>query len=301
MTENRRVRSRVLSRGAILVVGLFVLGGAVLWGLFHAPRATSPPAPINVEWGVPARRLRFASFNVLHLQRGSDAVVATIKSVDPDFVFLQEVESRDVIDLVRALGMQESHHPNAYHASVNLDGPHATWGNVILAKHPLYEAASIPNPGGGSFGVWAVSEVDGKKFVVANVHLSATWNANPVHVKQSGENRSKEIANLLAAWRERGAPPMVIGGDFNQIPFGNNYAAMTESLTDALAAIGKNDMTFRSGLLDTRIDYFLVSPQWTAADGAAVPTDASDHRLIWADLTAAEESPATAATTNSAH
>ena len=278
----RRPRS---ARGALLVLGLFVLGGAVLWGLFQAPRVTSPPAPAGSEWGVPPRPLRFASLNVLHLQRGLDRVINEIRAVGADYVLLQEVESRDVVDLARALEMRQYHHPNAYHASVNLDGPKATWGNLILAKHPLYEAGSIPNPGGGSFGVWAVSVVDGKRFLVANVHLSATWNANPVHIKKSGEYRSKEIANFKDAWRQRGSPPMVVGGDFNQIPFGNNYAAMTESFTDALGSLGVNDMTFEAGLLKTRIDYFLTSPpQWRAAEGTVVPTDASDHRLIWVEL-----------------
>ena len=289
-------RRRSFSRGAILVLGLFALGGAVLWGLFIAPRATSPPAPAAAGWGVPLRPVRVASFNVLHLQRGFDAVVNEVRAVDPDFVLLQEVESRDVIRLAQALGMQQCHHPNAYERSGNLDGPKATWGNVIFSKHPLFDAGPIPNPGGRSFGVWATSVVDGQKFVVANVHLSATWNANPVHVKQSGENRSKEIANLKAAWRQRGSPPIVAGGDFNQIPFGNNYAAMTEHFNDALAVLGKNDMTFRAGALFTRIDYLLLSPEWRATDGGVVASSASDHRLIWADVASAMATTAPATT-----
>ncbi|MDQ3439406.1 MAG: hypothetical protein M3478_03550 [Planctomycetota bacterium] len=36
---------RTFARGVILVLGLFALGGAVLWGLFQAPRPTSPPEP----------------------------------------------------------------------------------------------------------------------------------------------------------------------------------------------------------------------------------------------------------------
>jgi endonuclease/exonuclease/phosphatase family metal-dependent hydrolase len=233
-------------RGVLLVIGLFALGGAVLAGLFMAPRkAISPPAPVDASFGVPGRELRFVSYNVLHNQRGLENIVSEIKALAPDFVLLQEVESRDLIELTRALNMQQHHHPNLYQRSVNLDGPKSTWGNFILSKHPIYDAGSIPNPGGGSFGVWATAVVDGKKFVVANVHLSATWNANPVHIKQSGQNRYVELSNLANAWRERGSPPIVIGGDFNQVPMGNNWHVMTRSRS-AKASCGRGSITSSS-------------------------------------------------------
>jgi endonuclease/exonuclease/phosphatase family metal-dependent hydrolase len=56
--------------------------------------------------------------------------------------------------------------------------------------------------------------------VIANVHLSATWNANPIHIKKSGENRNRELSALKTAWQDRGSPPMLIAGDFNQIRLG---------------------------------------------------------------------------------
>jgi len=284
-------------RGAVLCIAMFVLGGAVLWGLFLSPRAVSPPPPAGPGgpvWGAPDRPLRVVSFNILHNQRGAAQVEDTIRRLSPDVVFLQEVESRDVVPMAAALGMQQHYHPRAYHASENLAGRRASWGNLILSKHPLYSAGSIPNPGGGSFGVWAVTVIDNRKFLLANVHLSATWKMNPAHIREQGNHRHKELTNLVTAWRDLGAPPMIVGGDFNQIPFGNNYAVMTEHFTDALDVLGRNDTTFRSGILRTRIDYFLLTPQWRPIDGTVVESDASDHKPIWVDVQAA---PAPAATT----
>ena len=282
------------------MLGLFALGGAVLWGLYQAPRATSPAAPPATEWGAPDRPVRVASFNALHLQRGLDAVVAEVRKVEPDFVLLQEVDSRDVVSLAAALGMRQHHHPNAFERSANLAGPKATWGNVIFAKHSLYDAGPIPNPGGGSFGVWATTVVDGKKFVVANVHLSAAPGAGLPHVNASGGDRGKEIANLLRAWHERGSPPIVAGGNFNQTPTGNSYGAMAEHLNDALTRLAEYDVTLRAGLLDTRVNYLLTSPEWAPVTGGVVMSDSSDHPLIWADLGAtagaAATRPATTAT-----
>ncbi|HYO11062.1 MAG TPA: endonuclease/exonuclease/phosphatase family protein [Tepidisphaeraceae bacterium] len=284
---------RRFARGSLLVLGLFAVGGAMLWGLFLAPRPSSPAAPAGVGWGVPGRTLRFVSYNVLHNQRGIENVVAAIKPLDADFVLLQEAESRHATDLARALGMTQTYHPRLYERSANLAGPRATWGNLILSRHPMYDAGPIPNPGGGSFGVWAVAVIEDKKFLLANVHLSATWNANPKHLKESGVNRHKELTALRDAWRARGSPPAVIGGDFNQIPMGNNYALMTERWTDALGALGQTGSTFGEGLLRTRIDYFLITDAWKPLGGGIIAADASDHRPIWVDLSPA--APPTAA------
>ena len=289
-------------RGTVLVLALFAVGGAMLWGLFLAPHAVSPPAPLDASWGVPQRSLRFVSYNILHNQRGIDAVTKEINAHEPDFVLLQEVESRDLVELAARLDMEHHHHPRLYERSENLAGRKATWGNYIVSKHPLYDAASIPNPNGGSFGVWATAVVDGKKFVVANVHLSATWNANPIHIKKSGENRHRELTALADAWRERGSPPIVIAGDFNQIPMGNNWSVMTGTWNDALGALGKDDVTFGEGLLRTRIDYFLTTPDWQPLNGGIAPRGASDHRLIWLEARARQTpatAPAAAATTRS--
>ncbi len=252
----------------------------VLGGLFLAPRPHGPPIPPGAENGVPQRPLRFVSYNILHNQRGLEKVAAEIKRLEADFVFLQEVEAADALPLAVALGMQANYYPQCYQTSVNLAGPGASWGNLILSRHPLYAADSIPNPGGGSFGVWAEAVIDGKRFVVADVHLSATWNANPIHVKKSGENRNKELSNLIAAWKARGSPAIVVGGDFNQIPMGNNYSLMTQHWTDAFAQLGQTGTTFGEGMLKTRIDYFLVSPGWNPTSCTIAASDASDHRPI---------------------
>src|SRR5436309_14913572 len=102
--------SRGSPRGVWLVVGIFLLGGAVLEGLFLAPHpASPPPAPAAIEWGVPARQLRFVSYNVLHNQRGLERVVEQIKKLQPDFVFLQEVESDHVREMAKQLGMERTY------------------------------------------------------------------------------------------------------------------------------------------------------------------------------------------------
>src|SRR5947208_2938706 len=94
-------------RGVLLVIGIFLLGGAVLGGLFLTPLPHSPATPTGIEPGLPARPLRFVSYNILHCQRGLDHVAEEIKKLEPDFVFLQEVESAEAAPLAQAVGMEE--------------------------------------------------------------------------------------------------------------------------------------------------------------------------------------------------
>ena len=269
------------------VFGTLMLCGCVVAALAHQlaqPTLTFRRAPASAQFGVPDRPLRFVSYNILHNRRGTHRVLEEIRQIRADFVLLQEVESRDVDDMVKALGMTQAYEGQVYFASHNLAGRSASWGNAILSKHPLYEASSIPNPGGGSFGVWACSVVDGQKFYVASVHLSATWNAKPRHLLDSAWKRNKELANLQNAWKQLGRPPIVIGGDFNQLPMGNNYALMTQHWRDALDSIDRDENTFKAGLLRTRIDYFLTSSEWRTCDGGVVKSEASDHRPIWVQV-----------------
>jgi endonuclease/exonuclease/phosphatase family metal-dependent hydrolase len=231
-------------------------------------------------WGPPVKAVRVASYNILHNHRGMTGVLDAIRSERPDFVFLQEVERRDLSRMAAALDML----PAAYYASENLAGTFASWGNAILSRYPLSDVASIPNPGGGSFGVWATAVVDEARFKVACVHLSATWKANPKHLIDSSNNRWKELSNLVKAWEEAGSPPIVVGGDFNQLAIHNNYALMTRHWRDALKELGSVEFTFSTKLVRTRIDYFLVSKEWRVLSGGVGTSQASDHRPIWVEV-----------------
>jgi endonuclease/exonuclease/phosphatase family metal-dependent hydrolase len=251
---------------------------ATFWILMRfAARGAGSPPPASAVWGVPDRPVRFVSYNILHNQRGMSRVIEEIRKLDPDFILLQEVERDELSDMTRDLGSM----PAVYHASENLAGGRATWGNAILSRHRLYEGRSIPNPGGGSFGVWATAVIEGKKFRVGCVHLSATYKLNLAHFEESAVNRYKELSNLVKAWEDDGRPPIVIGGDFNQLAVNKNYELMTRHWADGLKVLGKDQNTFQAGLLRTRIDYFLLSKEWRPLDGGVPDTDASDHKPIW--------------------
>jgi endonuclease/exonuclease/phosphatase (EEP) superfamily protein YafD len=201
---------RLLQWIACLLIGVALCGivCTVIWAL-RQPTIHSTPVPASATLGAPDAPVRIVSYNILHNQRGRDGVIAEILRTNPDVIFLQELERRDLDAMAERLSIPNDNLHIVYNPSVNLAG-RGSWGNAILSKPPLYEAASIPNPGGGSFGVWAYAIVNDKKFMIACVHLSATWNANPHHVIESSNNRYKELTNLRNAWTLAGSPPISI-------------------------------------------------------------------------------------------
>src|SRR6476660_9641427 len=106
----RRLRKWIL----VAVASVMVCAGAVAYVL-RRPHIAFVPAPAGAVPGVPERSLRFVSYNILHNQRGRDAVIAEILRLQPDFVFLQELESRDIAAMAKALKMH-----SVYYPSVNL-------------------------------------------------------------------------------------------------------------------------------------------------------------------------------------
>jgi endonuclease/exonuclease/phosphatase (EEP) superfamily protein YafD len=231
-----------------------VLGGGFLALLFANRNYQRPPPPDVAGWGPPKRALRLVSCDVMRDERGPAGVTSAIRQLDPDVVLLQGVERRDLSSMTEALGT----FPAVYHASENIAGAHASWGNAILSRLPLYDVGTIPNPGGGgSFGVWATAVGDGTKFRVASIRLSS----------RAGEpSDGKEGASLIAAWQAIGSPPIVIGGDFHD-PRGSFKPAGLEQP------------------LDPPIDAFLISKQWKGIEGGAVKSTPSGGAPSWLSAT----------------
>jgi endonuclease/exonuclease/phosphatase family metal-dependent hydrolase len=232
----------------------------------------------SAAWGVPARAIRFASYNTFKSNRGRDKVLADIRSKSPDIVFLQEVPTIDLPEeTARQLGM---HHAFRKHTNYPSEGV------AIYSRWPLSNVAPVIDKNGRACALFADVEVDGRTFTVASVHLEATTKRTVGNLLWSDRVRGEEIALIRKTWADRGSHPIIIAGDFNQIPVGGNYSAMTSNLKDALNWIGKPSPTLGEGNVRLRVDYFLCSKEWKPLDGGVVVSDASDHDMIWLEAKA---------------
>jgi hypothetical protein len=219
VTVTRMYPSR---RGAWLVAAIFVFGGVVFCGLYFAPRNGPPPAPAGARPGVPARNLRFVTWDLRRRHPGASPAFDVVRRLNADYLLLQNIEEEDVIPLAEAVGMQHSYHPQLYQRARNFAGRKAEWGACVLSKYPLYEGLGIPGPHGAS-GTWAVSVVDGRKFMVAVAHFV------------EGEEGRQEAASLRQAWEQKDSPPMVL----SMLPADGSLPPVIQSVTSGPSADGQ--------------------------------------------------------------
>jgi endonuclease/exonuclease/phosphatase family metal-dependent hydrolase len=239
--------------------------------------------------------LRVASFNIHHgvgldglLDLGRTAEV--IRSTGAAVVGLQEVDRHLSVRsgwvdqaawLAERLGMEV-----VYGANIDLDpddpddpaAPRRRYGNAVLSAHPIRAWRNIPLPGSDGAEPRGLLDVlvsvDGTDVAVAATHL---------------QNRSR-AARLAQATRivdelTASPGPTVLMGDMNAVPESPEVGVLTGALVDAWAAAGIGDgLTFDAATPHARIDYVLASADVAPRAAWVVPTDASDHYPLVADL-----------------
>lgn len=260
-------------------------------------------------WGAAAEArgpLRVMSFNIRYPSPDDGAnrwplrralVVRTIAEADPDVIGMQEMfreQGRDIVDALPAYswvgtgrgGGRDDEHMGLFWRRDRLTL--IRWGEFWLSDTP--EVAGSISWGNlyqrmvtwGEFS----RPSDGRRFIVFNTHFP--------YRAEDGAARAK-AARLLAdriAQQSEGLP-VVLTGDFNDVPDSSTYRILTTGLSDGWRAAARRsgpDGTFNgfSGAGDRRIDWvltrgFRVGEVRTIArrEGAVFP---SDHWPVLADL-----------------
>ena len=203
-----------------------------------------------------------------------EATAATIESLKPDVVMLQEV-GRGWF----ALGWADQ----AGWLSERLDmelafGPASAdglWGNAILSKAPLLDTEVVKYSSTQNLRrsvVTATVPVGDGEFWVASTHLDNPSDAAQVRIDQ--------VTQLLSVWD--GADPAVIVGDFNMTPDEDGIAIIKSAgFVDAASASGSLDATSESG---KRIDYVFVTRGVETIAVSVPDVWTSDHRPVSATL-----------------
>lgn len=153
------------------------------------------------------------------------------------------------------------------------------WGNAILSRYPISRsgAADLPREGAliGRGYLWVELDV-GFPLLVINAHLH--------HIEEDHHIRQVEVPVLLEFWDQR--PHTVLLGDLNAEPHYPEMALPAEAgLIDAWEAAGAGlGFTWSAADPLKRIDWIWTSPDLRATRISVIPTLASDHLPVVAEI-----------------
>lgn len=214
--------------------------------------------------------MRFVSFNIRHAQGLDDRVsilrvARVLRAVAPDAACFQEVWRGRLLGnqpaiLGSSLGMRR-----AFQGNVRL--AHRDFGNLVLARGRLLSSEHLPlesalEPRGC---LLVRAEVDGVRFSLATTHLGLDSAERARHLR------------LLADWLPT-AEPLVLMGDFNAT------AEELVPLRGLLTVAEPSPATFPAGHPSAAIDLVAYSEHWRLESISAIPTTASDHLPLVAEL-----------------
>jgi endonuclease/exonuclease/phosphatase family metal-dependent hydrolase len=264
------VHGRPAYTPAVMAAVLLLLPLGV-WARWQTPQFSAPPAG--------NRELRVINYN-LHNGFNIDglldmeAIAGIIEESNADVVLLQEVSRGWVIngsvDMLEWLSQRL--------AMPYVAGPTsgAIWGNAILSRYPLLNAANEALPPDHlllSRGyVRAEVDVGDGRLLLINTHFH--------QIQADSHIRQEQVDHLLAGWS--GAPQTVIAGDLNATPDAPEMLKMSAAgLVDTATLFSPDPpFTFPADDPQRRIDYIWVTPDLEISDFAVPHTTASDHLPI---------------------
>ena len=218
------------------------------------------------------------SYNIHH-GRGMDRhldlrrIVHVIRDAGADVACLQEVDCRVMRSrlvnqpavLAKDLGMEFVY------------GPTLIWpggqryGNLLLSRLPIEAHRTHLMPGRG----------EQRGVIEARITTPAgTMTVFCTHWGLPEGDRGLHAAHALEAMAETPGP-VLFAGDLNEPPDGPSHDILRES---GLVALGPQEATCPADDPDLAIDHIYGSEHFTARDAYAIPSLASDHRPVVAEL-----------------
>ena len=193
-----------------------------------------------------------------------DQTIRTIVNENPDIIAINEMdklnERNGFTDMPAIMAEQTGYN---YYFGKSIDYRGGEYGNMIMSRHPIISAVTIPIPqtdGGENRSIIkACVNIDGQFIDVLVSHYGLSF-AERIH----GVNTTLDLL---------GENPLIFMGDLNCTPDSGELDNIYAKLTDISAAF-----TFPSDKPNQKIDYIFVSPQLKAISATVIDTQVSDHR-----------------------
>lgn len=178
---------------------------------------------------------------------------------------------------------------------------------VIYSRYPIKESKTIEFEQTNNSAMWADVDVNGRDLRVFNVHLQTTGiNStlrhagkmlvqgvdvnNNVFVKLLYGNYTRGMlvrarqAEQLAQERDASPHPVIMCGDFNDVPYSYVYNTMLGDLTDGFMECGSGYMFTYRGNKKVRIDYIFHDKSLEGVNYYTQDLSYSDHYPVFMKL-----------------
>ena len=266
---------------------LFGLAVSVLLALSLVSASGHSAARVALASAARSKTIRVMTYNI-HVGVGMDKkldlarIAAVINQQHPDLVGLQEVDRGvertqridEIAELAKLTKME-------YAFAFNLKYQGGQYGVAILSQAPILAS--------DHHLYLNTREAERRGFIRVEVRIGGRLiNFVTTHLDyQYEDGRVYETQQLLTAMKDVKGPLIVVG-DFNDVPAGEASKMMRQSFDDAWSSLRPNDegFSYPADKPAKRIDYIFMRP----ADGikakrAWIPeTLASDHVPVVADL-----------------
>lgn len=231
----------------------------------------------------PPDTVRVLAYNIHHGE-GMDEVVDLeriadlIRSVDPDLVALQEVDSAttrtDGVHQAAELGRLTGLEP-VFGAFMPYQG--GAYGMALLSRWPIASSRNLRLPDGAeprtALAVTVASPTTGRRVRFVGIHFYRTDDERLAQATRLEEHLAGDTV------------PTLLAGDFNSTPDSDVMAHLSRRW--AIVTKGADHLTFPSYAPDREIDFVLFRPEgrWEVAARRLLDEPvASDHRPVVVEL-----------------
>lgn len=235
-----------------------------------------------------------------------DTVVDQISLHNFDVVCLQEVfATKDLEDHVRSI--RKNGQFKMYSLYRLTTG--RNYGMVILTKQKIIRSGRIDFAGNtGNMAMYADILTEAADTIrVYNIHLQSIRFRKTDYdfvngVEKQGQSNLEQGKGLIRRMREAYVKravqaeevarhmkicpyPMMVCGDFNDVPLSYAYQTVSKGLFDAFREAGRGiERTYKGPFPSFRIDYILYSRKFYCTSYQSSSAVPGDHKLIWAEL-----------------
>ena len=273
---------------ALLSVLVIALGWKQLYNLYAIPTKTLNTS-IDFEREITIASYNIAQFNRIRSKESTqrDEVKKFFDQVDVDVIALQEISKQNIQEMLSFTGATYFHHDNY---------------TGIVSKYPIIKNGRIKDEKDRTFAVWADIQKEDFVFRVYSTYLQSNLITRDTdELIKSVENKQprtwERVKQILGKYKAaiqfraediillkshaRDSPnPIILAGDFNDVPHSYIYNQLSEGLFDTFHFSKGVQSTYAGKIPLLRIDYILADKKFKEGSFTRSLVDFSDHYPI---------------------